>query len=81
LTKSENNGSNGPKDYTQKFQQMKLKYSDMFKPQEMKTMANPYKILRHRYDNKLDNLVKGYLEQTTSLQSEIDRNLFNANVN
>lgn len=81
LTKSENNGNNGPKDYTQKFQQMKLKYSDMFKPQEMKTMTNPYKILRHRYDNKLDNLVKGYLEQTTSLQSEIDRNLFNANVN
>ena len=51
----------------------------MFKPQEMKTMTNPYKILRHRYDNKLGSLVKGYLDQTSVLQSEIDRNLFNAN--
>jgi len=48
----------------------------MFKPQEMKAMTNPYKILRHRFDKKLDGLVKDYVDQTTVLQSEIDKNLF-----
>ena len=48
----------------------------MLKPRELRTLMNPYKILKQRFDFKLERTVKEYIEETVVLQSELSDNLF-----
>jgi len=74
-------GSSLKRDYTHGFKEMKARYSDMFVPQDLKTLTNPFKILKNRYGQKLEKSVKGYLAETTALQDELDQSLFNTKPN
>lgn len=49
----------------------------MFMPKDMKTLTNPYKILKQRYEQKFDRTVKTYLEETALLTTELNQNLLN----